>query len=361
MPFTLFSPHKIVKKMSIQLKLSTLLFSVIMLMFIEKTTAQKGIEQITELPKNRTHITKELEAQITEVVSPVKEIIEKLLNEDASGNYGAYKDAINKAKEIKDTDEKNKYLQNIQKKFYPFFKSIWGLAKIDEVGYQQKLKSLFPEQFKETIRFTDFLNFTMGGGSQKPTPPPPPAPAKICLNAHDFFRGTFGMDGGAIGGTRVQVVRANPPSPAEIVAVADAVILGTYRGQGWVRNTIGIPANFPNNNKSIRIIKTFDWRGSATAFSIIGMSWATIAFSTNGNSTDFNNGGEIYTVVAPVTFVYILNKKTSTTEETVVSKTDLTSIQFGITCYVQASSSIFLSYANARSMCALMKWELCEE
>jgi hypothetical protein len=159
----------------------------------------------------------------------------------------------------------------------------------------------------------------------------------------------------------VQVVRANPPSPAEIVTSTDAAILGIYRGQGWIRNTISIPANFPNNNKLIRIKKTFDWRGMATAYSVIGLSWATVAFSTNGSSTDFNNGGEIHTAVAPVTWLCILNKTVSRTEETVVSKTDLTGIQFGMTCYVQANSSVFLSYAHGNSFGALMKWELCEE
>ncbi len=349
--------------MTIQLKLPAFLFIVITLLFVEKTTAQKGIEQIKELPKNKTHITKEIEVKIIEVVKPVKEIIEKLLEEDASGNYGAYKAAINKVKELKSAEEKSRLLLNIQEKFYPFFKSIWSMAKIDEPVYQQKLKDLFPAQVKETIRFTDFLNFTMGGGSQKPTPPPPPPPASknLCLNGHDFFKGTFGVDGGAIGATRVQVARANPPSPAEIVASADAVLLGIYRGQGWIRNTISVPANFPNDSKPIRIRKTFDWRGMATAYSVIGISWATVAFSTNGNSTDFNNGGEIHTAVAPVTWICILNKMVSRTEETVVSKTDLTSIQFGITCYVQANSSIFLSYAHANSGCALMNWELCEE
>ncbi len=349
--------------MNKQLILPTFLFIAFTFLLIEKTTAQKGIEQLKELPKNKTHITKEIEAQITEVVKPVKEIVEKLLTEDASGNYGAYKDAINKVKEIKSTEEKNIRLQSIEKKFYPFFKKIWDNAKIDDNEYQQKLKNLFPAQIKETIRFTEFLNFTMGGGSEKPAPPPPPppAPANICLNGHNFFRGTFGMDGGAIGATRVQVARANPPSPAEIVASADAAIVGTYRGQGWIRNTSSIPANFPSNNKSIRIKKTFDWRGSAMAFSIIGLSWATVAYSTNGNSTDFNNGGEIYSVVAPITFICPFSKTLSKVEETVVSKTDLSSIQFGITCYVQATSSLYLSYANARSSCALMKWELCEE
>jgi len=255
--------------------------------------------------------------------------------------------------------------QEIQKKYYPFIKKIWDQAKIDEEMYKQKLISIFPANVKETIRFGEFLNFTMGSSHQKPSPPPPappaPAPVNICVNANSLFRGTFGVEGGAIGGTRVQVAPANPPHPAEIVASADAAILGFYRSEGWLHNTVTMPGTFPIDNKLLRVTKEFNWIGLGWVYTILGCAWSTVAYTTDANTTDFNVMGEIYTVVAPVIFFQEIDQHTSKTEESVIPKTDLKSVQFGITCYASASSSIFLSYGNASSMCAVLKWDICEE
>lgn len=318
-----------------------------------------AVTQLKELPKINAHITKEIEAQIIEIVKPVKERIEKLYNEDVSGNYASYSSEIEKLGKITDSKEKKSTAQNIQKKYYPFIKKIWDQAKIDEEMYKQKLISIFPDNVKETIRFGEFLNFTMGSSHQKPAPPP--APVNICVNANSLFRGTFGVEGGAIGGTRVQVAPANPPSPAEIVAGADAVILGFYRSEGWLHNTVTMPGTFPIDNKSLRATKSFDWHGRGIAYTVLGCAWSTVAYTTDANTTDFNVMGEIYTVVAPVTFIQIIEQNTSKTEESVIPKTDLKSVQFGITCYASASSSIFLSWGHATSSCALLKWDICEE
>jgi hypothetical protein len=325
------------------------------------------VTQLKELPKINAHISPKIEAQIIEIVKPVKDRIEKLYNEDATGNYASYSSDIERLGKITDSKEKNSMAQKMQKKYYPFVKKIWDQAKIDEDMYKQKLINLFPANVKETIRFGEFLNFTMGSSYQKPPPPPaPPAPApeapkNICVNANSLFRGTFGVDGGAIGGTRVQVAPANPPSPAEIVAGSTAAVLGFYRCEGWLHNTVSMPGTFPLDNKLLRSTKRFDWRGSGVAFTLLGCAWATVAYTTDANTTDFNVSGEIYSVVAPVTFIQVIDQTTSKTEESVIPKTDLKSVQFGITCFASASSSIFLSFGNATSSCAMWKWDICEE
>ncbi|MDZ4795300.1 MAG: hypothetical protein SGI83_13550 [Bacteroidota bacterium] len=351
--------------MKIKHQLSGLILLVSTVFFTGSAAAQKErttkIEQLAELPKSKTHITKELEARIIETVKPVLEQIEKLLSEDGSGNYALYKDEVRKVNEAKSADEKMLLLQKIQKNFYPFIKSIWDQAKIDDNQYQQKIKGLFPDHLKETIRFKEFLNFTISSSSQKPIPPPPPKPSNTCVDANTLFKGLFGIDGGAIGSVQVQVAPARPPSPAEIVVGAGAAIIGFYRGQGWIRNTITIPGTFPSDSRSLRSKKTFDWRGTASAASIAGCSWSTVAYSSAPNDTDFRSSGEIYTAVAPVIFLCIFTKKASKTEEAVFSKTDLTGLQFGLTCYGSATSSIFLSHAHAHSAAAIIKWEVCEE
>jgi hypothetical protein len=320
------------------------------------------VQQVKELPKSKVHITKEIEKQIIEVVKPVTEQLDKLVKQDLSGNFKSYTDAIGKLKTITNAEElKNAYTQ-IQKKYYPFIKKLWDQAKIDEPLYQQKLRQLFPADQRETIRFSEFLNFTMGSSSQKdpPSPAPPQAPNNICIDANTMFRGSFGMDGGAIGDVRVQVVPANPPSQAECIVSAGCGIIGSYRGQGWLRNSASIPGTFPFDTKSLRCKKTFGWSGTASAVAALGLSWATVAYSTSPNA-DFAMGGEIYTATAPVLWFCTITKRTTKTEETLVAKTDLPTAQFGITCYGQATSSIYLSYANALSGAGIKPWEICEE
>jgi hypothetical protein len=349
--------------MKLQNKLSVFFLLAGILLLSTVSMAQKNIEQVKEIPKAKLHITKELEAQIIEVVKPVKEKIEKLLNDDGSGTYALYKDDIKKLIDTKGENERSAMLQKIQKKYYPFIKKIWDQAKIDDNQYKLKLTSLFPPDLRETIRFGEFLNFTMGSSHQKPTPPPPPppSPSNVCVDANALFRGSFGLDGGAIGSSEVIVAPANSPSPAEIVVSVGTGIIGSYRGQGWIRNTITIPANIPSNYKVLRSTKTFDWTGMADAASILGCCWSTVAYSTSPDDPNFNICGETYTAVAPVIFVCFITKRTSKTEEAIFTKNDTRGTQFGITCYGTASSSLYFSYAHAHSSCAMIKWGVCEE
>ncbi len=331
---------------------------------------EKNVEQVKALPKSKQHITKEVETRLTELMLPVKQTLEKLLNEDATGNYKAYKDDIQRLDAITNSQDKVKHLEKMQKKYYAFIKNTWAQAKIDEAGYQQKIKNLFPADQKETIRFNEFLNFTMSS-PQKPTPPappppPPPPPAmppNICINANanNFFRGSFGMDGGAIGSTHVVVAPANPPSPAEIVSVAGSGIVGFYRSQGWIRNTLSVPANFPSDYRVLRSTKRFDWLGMASAVTIAGVCWSTVAYTTTPNTPDFTDGGEMHTAVAPVIWFCTFTKRASKTEEKIFTKDNTTGYQFGITCYASATASIYLSYAHAHSAAAIWKWDICEE
>ncbi|MEQ1675642.1 MAG: hypothetical protein ABL876_03000 [Chitinophagaceae bacterium] len=344
------------------INLSAVLVLFLLLTSSAKTYGQK-VTQLKELPETKLHITQEIEKQIVNTVKPVRDQVEKLMKEDQSGDFAAYSAAMEKAGNTKDFKQQTAQLKQIEKKFYPFVKRIWDMAKVDEASYKQKLKNLFPNNVKETIRFGEFLNFTMSSGSQKPAPPPapPPAPANICVDANALFRGTFGTGGGAIGGTRVQVAPANPPSPAEIVASATTAVLGNYASQGWIHNTVSLPGTFPLDTRQLRSKKTFDWNGRGTAFTIIGCAWVTVAFTTDANSSDFSVGGEMHTAVAPVTFINGIDKAVSRTEESLIPKTDLKSAQFGITCFVNAKASLFLSFSTATSNCAMWRWEICEE
>lgn len=341
-------------------KIHTIVLLACILLCAKNSFAQKegNVQQLKELPKSVAHITPEIEKQIVDIVKPVKEKIEKLFNEDITGTAKTYASDMEKINKITDVTDKMQQLKNLEKKYYPFIKNTWALAKIDEADYQQKLRSIFPSHVKETIRFGEFLNFSMSSGNQKPAPPP--APVNICVDANAMFAGSFATGGGPIGGARVQVAPARPPSPAEIVTSTNSVALGVFAAQGWIRNTISIPGTFPLDAKSVRSKKTFDWRGNATAFTFLGCSWATVAFSTNPDS-DFSVGGETHSIVTPVTFILWINERTAMTEETVIPKTNLPAIRFGITCFASSSTSLFLSFSHSSSTCALTQWQVCEE
>jgi len=262
--------------------------------FAQKELTQK-IEQV-RLPKTTGHVTPKIESKINELVKPVREQLEKLYNADKTGTYKSYVDDLKAISKITDLDKRLTSLKEFEKKYYPFVKKTWDAAAIDEAFYQQKLRGLFEPQIRETIRFREFLNFSISSGSQAPPPPAPPAPAptpsNICIDANNMFRGSMGFEEGAIGGAKVVVAQANPPSPAEIVSSADATILGMYKARGWLRNTVSIPGTFPIDAKMVRVKKTFSWLGKGAAFTLFGCSWSTVAFSTDTEDDEFNVRGK---------------------------------------------------------------------
>lgn len=333
-------------------------------LFAQKEPAQK-IEQV-QLPKNTGHITPKIESQINELVKPVREQLEKLYNADKTGTYKSYVEEMKAISKISDLNKRRTSLKEFEKKYYPFVKKIWNTAAIDEAFYQQKLRGLFEPQIRETIRFSEFLNFSISSGSQALPPPPPappaPAPNNVCVDANKMFRGSRGVEESVIGGAGVAVLPANPPIPAQILAEADAALLGIYKAAGWLRNTVSIPGTFPIDAKMVRVKKTFDWVGWGAAFTLFGCSWSTVAFSTDTEDHQFNIRGQMHTVVSPVTFLLTIDKRVNTTiEELLIPKTDLRLIKSGMVCFAMASASLFLSYGNANSGGTILKWEICEE
>src|SRR5687768_1866052 len=110
-------------KHSIKLSVILFLFSLLACTIsYSQKDLKNGVTQLKELPKINAHITKEIEAQIIEIVKPVKDRIENLYKEDVTGNYASYSSEIEKLGKITESKEKMSMAQKIQKKYYPFIK-----------------------------------------------------------------------------------------------------------------------------------------------------------------------------------------------------------------------------------------------
>lgn len=333
-------------------KPQVLAFLACALLSVQASLAQKGSGEVQNV---KLPFTKEMEDKVATIVQPVKETLEKLFKEDQSGNYAAYAEEVRKLDQVKSWEEKKKGVQNMQKKYYPFIKKIWDQAKIDEKAYQQKLRDVFPPEMKETIRFTEFLNFTVSGTSQKPTPPPPPpppppsAPANICMDAATKFFSQQKVTQSAIGKANVFVI------PSRISTDCVSEYAGHTQATGWTLSDIKIPGTFPSDNKKLRITKTYTWNAYATAITILGSSFATICTSTDNFSNDV-----FIRTWAPVVFGSTVSRNEVRTVQTVISKQSLLNTRFGITAYCDTFAGAF-ALSVSSSNCDNLVWSICEE
>ncbi|MEN9547622.1 MAG: hypothetical protein RIR12_213 [Bacteroidota bacterium] len=317
--------------------------------------AQLGPKRDNNLRKNEMaewniSITKAMEDKVIEVVKPVKEKMEALLKEDRSGNFEAYSAEVLNLGKLKNIEEKNLALSKIQKKYYSFIKSAWQKAGIDESLYQQKLKNIFPPALRETIRFTEFLNFSISGQNTPPAPPPPPpAPSNLCIDALTHFFNLKDV---------TKTLNANADVLASqnyIRTGCGASIAGYTLATGAIISDLKIPGTFAGDDKMIRINKTYVWRANATAVSVLGCSFATIATTTESEAWDV-----FIRTWAPVIFISSVTKNEVKSVQTKVKKSTPVNIRFG----VQVNSSCFAEIAAgsfADSICDNLTWSECEE
>lgn len=307
----------------------------------------KGKSDQVALPK--IPITKEMENRVIETVAPVVQRLEKLLKADPGGTYTAYVADVEKLGRLSNRDEKDKMIRQIQRKYYPFIKQKWDEAKIDEAYYQARLREIFPPEMRETIQFTEFLNFSVSGNSSKPAPPPAPAPRNICIDAVKSF---FTIQ------DKTRTLNANTSvlvSNNLVTTGCGSAIAGHSFASGWILSDIRIPGSFPSDDKLLRITKNYRWSGSATAVSVLGCAFATISTSTDNFSTD-----AFVRTWAPVIFVSSVSRNEARLVQTLIKKQFLLNIRFGINCYSDCYSSV-ISGSVSDNMCDNLSWSVCEE
>ncbi|MGN7787706.1 hypothetical protein ACTJIJ_24445 [Niabella sp. 22666] len=322
---------------------------------------------LKQLPVN-THINEEVEKHLSEILEPVRNQLQKAIESDGTGNFKKYEAAVAYAKSLKDPELQIRAVERLRKEFYPFIKELWEKAAIDEKKYQQAILNIFPENLRKGIQFQEFLNFTMGPSEkpEPPIPPAPPAPENICVNVHDFMQGAFWRDGLLVGGVRNTIRPTDGSSAAFATVTTTAISAGAYTGCSWLLNSIAMPGTFPIDARPIRYKKAINWTANATAVAVLGGAWSTIAYTINANTDKFTDpGGEIYTAVAPVIFVCVLPKSASVSDEQLLSKVQLNTLNFGGVAYAQSKSILILSpaFSTATSTISIApgKWTACEE
>ncbi|MCH5717733.1 hypothetical protein [Niabella hibiscisoli] len=322
---------------------------------------------LKRVPMN-AHINEEIEKQLHEILEPVRNQLQKSIENDGTGNFKRYEEAVGYAKRLKDPQQQLRAVERLQKEFYPFIKELWEKAAIDEKKYQQIILDIFPEHLRKGVKFQEFLNFTMGPSEkpEPPVPPAPPAPENICVDVHNFMQGAFWRDGLLVGGVRISSRPRDGGNAAFATVTTTAISAGAYTGCSWLLNTIALPGTFPIDARPVRYKKAVNWIANATAVAVLGGAWSTIAYTINASTNQFTDpGGEIYTAVAPVIFVCILPTSASVSDEQLLSKVQLDALNFGGVAYAQSKSILVLSpaFSTATSTISIApdNWTACEE
>jgi|GEM_PF-2504713 len=339
--------------------------------FFSSVNAQEKLDFKAERRKitvTNPHINEEIVNALNEILLPVRKQLEAVIATDKSGTFIRYKDAVEKLKKIDNPKEHEANIRQIQEEFYPYIKTIWEKAAIDDKKYSAAILKCFPENLREGIQFTEFLNFTIGP-SQKPEPPAPgpePTPSPKCVNVHDHMQGAFAVDGLIAGGVNVRIRPSENGSRAMAMVNAKSISAGAFMGQGLLFNNITIPGTFAVDNKAIEYSTELSWFGNATAVAVLGGSSATIGWTSNALSKAYTDaGGEVFTAVAPVIFISSVIKNRTQTRVQLLSKSQMKTLNFGASCFGQSKTFLIgsISYGSSISDIGISpnNWTACEK
>jgi hypothetical protein len=319
-------------------KAKTILLSTCVLFSFLHSKAQKEDIKISE----------DIIKKVAEITKPVKEQIDKLLEEDATGTYKAYLEEVANLNNLKNSSDKNESIAKINEQYFGFFSGIWASANIDEKGYQQKIKDAFSNGWGMNVEFMSFLNFAFISSSAKKNVPPPPQPPlpenkciDVCLIAAGEINGSPGLISGGGGSYGNCFLKSHRWS----------AVAGKNELFGYFRNNISIPGTLPNDSRTLRVKKTFDVNQQATSFALFGLGYAETWVRTFMSY-------EYMLVVSPVIFMANKNITKTIQEEYLIPKTSI-------------GQSLFKTYAGTFSLnvsanwcftdCNNIKWNVCEE
>lgn len=296
--------------------------------------------------KNQSLVTQAQINSVNDLVKPVKEQIEKYLNEDKTGTYKAYQQDIKRMNAAKSSKEKQAATNQIREKYATFFKEAWANAKIDEKLYQQKIKLAFPDAISSFIQFQPYLNFSITKSISKSTPPAPaPMPEDKCIDvcaiAAGEINGTSGLISGGAGSYGNCYLKANGWGAAA----------GKNELYGFLRNNITIPGTLPNDARKLHVRKSYELKMEATSFAVLGFGYA----ETRASSYQTN---EYLFVMSPVIFGASKTLTKSMSEDYILEKKDVAQSIFktyaGTMAYFISGNWCFSEFNSIR-------WSICEE
>jgi hypothetical protein len=313
-----------------------------------KSETQKKQKKETEYTPPAFPITPEMEKKVIEVTAPVRAIMEKILSDDASGMFQSYSESVKALEKIKSFEEKWLAMLQIKEKYGDFFREKWKIAEIDEAYYKNEIRNIFPPEIRETIQFTEFLNFTTQGNTKKHDTPEEKYCKTNCIKGTDLFFGMYKLEPGIIGGGQVDVL------PNYIGTNTFALIAGFYRSIGGSGSDIRIPGTFAKNDIPVCITKSYKWQGRAFAISIIGCSFASIA--TTQEDKGYTHWARTW---APVIFASVLEKNEMIEYKKQLGKEERSLIRYGICNYSDAYGGAF-GGSSSYTVSNLVDWTICE-
>lgn len=309
-------------------------FSIVM--FFLSTKAQK--EKISD----------DIIKKVAEITKPVKEQIDKLLEQDGTGTYKAYLEEVKNLGNLKDENEKSMAVAQIRERYLEFFTEIWKEANIDEKGYQQKIRGAFPYDWGSNLEFQPFLNIVCKSSSNKKNIPPPSLPpvpenkcVDVCLIAAGEINGTADLISGGGGSYGNCFIKSHGWSKG----------LGKNELFGYLRNNISIPGTFPNDTRSLRVKKTYNLTQQATSFAILGFGYSETWVRT------FQSYEYMY-VISPVIFMASKTFSKTMQEEYLLAKANISQSKFST---YAGTFSFSVSGNWCFTACNNIQWSVCEE
>jgi hypothetical protein len=310
------------------------------LCLLSQARAQK---QLVTKEKNQSPVTQEMINKVNEIVKPVKEQVDKRLNEDKTGAYRSYLEEVKRMNGMKSNKERTSYANKVNEKYASFFKEVWSGVKVDEKGYQERIRSVFPEQINRGLQFSTYLSFFIVVSY---TPPPAPEPpADKCLDICTIAMGEITGD--------AALISSGGGSYGNCFLKADAwgAVAGGNNLYAYLRNGITIPGTLPNDGRKLHVRKRFELDQSATSFAGLGFGYAESRVSTY-------QAEEYMMAMTPVLGGSSKVNKKTISEDYIIEKKDV-------------AKSIIKAYAGTmtygisgnwcHSDCTGIRWTICEE
>ncbi|WP_300602339.1 hypothetical protein [Niabella sp.] len=316
--------------------------------------------------------------KISEIVAPVTENL-RILMEAEPDMYKGYQAAIKAVADAKTTDEKRSKAAYLSKAYYPFIKKIWTEAKVNELSYQEKIKTLFPSDQRGLIKFEEFLRFQLAvqtpvqpyspGGDNQPSDPAPPVSKPddpnpfLCVSdiPTSFFlfdNYKSGIGTGSHHSDRNTTNLGNPHSGIDTKTDTQGP-WGSRSEIGITIDSFRIPGRFPLDSRRLQSTLVYDWGGSAYTTSVLGTSVASY-YETPFFADQLQNWRSSRTICSPVTFVMFsyLSEDASFTAPLSTKQAGKVMV-FGYGT-ANLSSASGIAFAGATSYAETLNWRVCE-
>jgi len=296
-------------------------------------------------------ITQDEVRQITEIVKPIRDQLEKQLTGNAT--YNNYIEDLKRIHASNSIREKSTLTTQVVQKYTGFFKELWKAAKVDEQSYQQRIRKVFPSDLGSLLQFTDFLDFSLIPPSTiSRTIIPNTPPSDKCLDVCSIATGEItsgttliadaaGSWGNCFLRTNAWAASGNPFSATAAAAEAN----------GHLVNNIKIPGTFVDDSRNLRVNITYDLRQDSTCLSALGGSYAETRLLTFQSN-------EALVVYAPIIWYAHASKNKSVVENYVLLKKNVALSNFwshsGVISILGSGNWCF-------SDCNNIRWSICEE